>query len=93
MNAKSASHSRTADSTSVSSTACRSNGRAADHLEHVGGGGLLLQRLAQLVEQAGVLDRDDGLGGEVLHQLDLLVGERAHLLAVDDDGADQLRRP
>ena len=33
---------------------------------------------AQLVEQAGVLDGDDGLGGEVLDQLDLLVGERAH---------------
>ena len=40
-------------------------GRAADDLEHVGGGGLLLQRFAQLVEQAGVLDGDDGLGGEV----------------------------
>jgi hypothetical protein len=25
-------------------------GRAADHLEHVGGGGLLLQRFPQLVE-------------------------------------------
>ena len=45
---------------------------------------------AQLVEQPRVLDGDDGLGGEVLHQLDLLVGERAHLLAVDDDRADQL---
>ena len=41
-------------------------GRAADDLEHVGGGGLLLQRFAQLVEQARVLDGDDGLGGEVL---------------------------
>ena len=36
-------------------------GRAADDLEHVGGGGLLLQRFAQLVEQARVLDGDDGL--------------------------------
>ena len=45
---------------------------------------------AQLVEQAGVLDGDDGLGGEVRDQLDLLVGERPDLLAVDDDGADQL---
>src|SRR5262249_46963479 len=33
--------------------------RAADDLEHVGGGGLLLQRFAQLVEQARVLNRDD----------------------------------
>ena len=61
------------------------------------GRGLLLQRfaeivgaLAQLVEQPRVLDGDDGLGGEVLHQLDLLVGERPDLLAIDDDSADQL---
>ena len=33
------------------------------------------------VEQPRVLDGDDSLGGEVLHQLDLLVGERADLLA------------
>ena len=65
-------------------------GRAADDPQHVGGGGLLLQRFAQLVEQPGVLDGDDGLSGEVRDQLDLLVGERAHLLAVDDDRADQL---
>ena len=39
--------------------------------------------LAQLVEQPRVLDGDDGLRGEVLHQLDLLVGERADLLAID----------
>src|SRR5262249_22942574 len=49
-----------------------------------------LQRLAQLVEQAGVLDRDDGLGSEIRYQLDLLVSERANLLAIDADGADQL---
>ena len=55
-------------------------GGAADDLEHVRGGGLLLQRLAQLVEQAGILDGDDGLLREILHQLDLLVGERPHLL-------------
>ena len=41
-------------------------GRAADDLEHVGGGGLLLEQFAQLVEQAGVLDCDDCLGGEIL---------------------------
>ena len=39
--------------------------RAADDLEHVGGGGLLLQRFAQFVEQPRVLDGDDGLSGEV----------------------------
>jgi hypothetical protein len=63
--------------------------RAADDLEHVGGRGLLLQRFAQLVEEAHVLDRDDGLRGEVLDQLDLLVGEGPNLLAVDIDDADQ----
>ena len=64
--------------------------RAADDLEHVGGRGLLLERFAQLVEQPRVLDGDDGLRGEVLDQLDLLVGEWPHLLAVDGDRADQL---
>src|SRR5262249_7252651 len=71
-------------------------GRTADDLQHVGGGGLLLQRLAQiiralaqLVEQASILDRDDGLGGEIADQLDLLVSKRAYLLAVDADGANQ----
>ncbi len=46
-------------------------------------------RLAQFAEQPRVLDGDNGLGGEVRHQLDLLVGEWAHFLAVDADGADQ----
>ena len=65
-------------------------GRAADDLEHVGGGGLLLQRFAQLVEQPRVLDGDDGLGGEVRKQSDLLLGEGAHFLPVDGERADQL---
>ena len=52
-------------------------------MQHVGGGSLLLQRLAELVEQAGVLDGDDGLRGEIRDQLDLLVGERPDLLAVN----------
>ena len=68
-------------------------GRAADDFEHVGGGGLLLQRFAQLVEQPRVLDGDDGLAGEILDQLDLLVAERAHFLAVDDDGTGQVVAP
>ena len=50
--------------------------RAADDLEDISGRGLLLQRFAQLVEEPGVLDRDDGLRGEVGDQRDLLVGER-----------------
>src|SRR5262245_3650224 len=49
--------------------------RAADDLEHVGGGGLLLQRLAQLVEQAGILNGDNGLGGKRLDESNLLVVE------------------
>jgi hypothetical protein len=40
-------------------------GRAADDLQHIGSGGLLLQRLAQLVEQPRILNGDDGLGGEI----------------------------
>jgi hypothetical protein len=64
--------------------------RAADHLEHIGSGGLLLQRLAQLVEQAGVLDGDDRLRGKVLDQLNLLIRERPNLLTVNHDSADQL---
>ena len=63
--------------------------RAADDLEHVGGGGLLLQRFAQLVEQPRILDGDDGLGGEVLDQLNLLVGERLDLIAGRYEDADR----
>ena len=93
MPALSASQSRAADSTSVSQHGLQVEGRAADHLEHVGGGGLLLQRFAQLVEQAGVLDGDDSLLGEIGHQFDLLVRERSDLLAKDGDGADEARPP
>ena len=58
-------------------------------LQHIGRCRLLLQRLPQLVEQPRVLDGDNRLRGEVLHQSDLLIGKRPDLLAVDDDGADQ----
>src|SRR5262245_4360826 len=64
--------------------------RPADHLEHVGSGGLLLEGLAQLVEESGILDGDDGLFSEIAHELDLLVGERIHLFAVDRYRADDL---
>jgi transposase-like protein len=60
----------------------------ADHPQDVGGGCLLLQRFAQLVEQAGVPNGDDGLGSKVLDQLDLLFGEPLGLLSLDVDGAD-----
>src|SRR5262249_1512823 len=54
-------------------------GRATDALEHVGGGGLLLEGLAQLVEQARVLDCDDGLIREGLDQRELLGSEGSNL--------------
>src|SRR5262249_35429549 len=63
-------------------------GRATDDLQHVGGGGLLLQRLAQLVEQARVLDGDDGLTRETCEQRDLLVGEGPDFLAKNGDDSD-----
>ena len=44
---------------------------------------------AQFAEQPRVLDGDDGLVGEILHQRDLLVGKRPDFLPVDDDAADQ----
>src|SRR5438067_13109616 len=50
-------------------------GRAADHLEHVSGGGLLLQRFPQLVQQARILDGDYRLIGKGRDKLDLLVGK------------------
>ncbi len=60
-------------------------GGARDHAQHLGGRGLLLQRLGELarsrllgLEQPHVLDRDHRLVGEGRDQLDLLVGERPH---------------
>src|SRR5262245_46616008 len=70
--------------------------RGGNDLQDIGRRSLPLERLtqiigalAQLVKQARVLDGDDGLRGEVLDQLDLLLAERAYLLAVDADHADQ----
>jgi hypothetical protein len=72
-------------------------GRATDDLEDVGGGSLLLKGFAEVIgtlpqflEQPCVLDSDDRLVGEILDQLDLLVGERPDFLAVNDNRADQL---
>ena len=81
---------RVAFSSMASNTGCKSPGELEMTLQHLGGRGLLLQRLAQLIKQPRVLDRDDGLGGEVLDQFDLLVGERADLLTVDVNVANQL---
>jgi hypothetical protein len=62
--------------------------RTADNLEHIGGCRLLLQRFTQFVEQARILNRNDGLAGEAREQLDLLVGKRPDLLAEDGNRAD-----
>jgi hypothetical protein len=69
--------------------------RARDDAQHLRGGGLLLQRLAQiigtlpqLVEQSRILDGDDRLAGEVRDQINLLVGEWSDFLAVDNNAPD-----
>src|SRR6516225_8576592 len=46
--------------------------------------------MAQFVEQSRVLDGDDGLGGEVLDEINLLVSKREHLGAIDYNSAHQL---
>src|SRR5215472_5709502 len=45
--------------------------------------------MAQFIEQPRVLNGDNGLGGEVLYQSNLLVGEWPDHLAIDDDRADE----
>ena len=67
-----------------------------DGLRHLAERAQLFHRLAelvrpraQLVQQPYILDRDHGLAGEVPHQVNLLVGERPNLLAIDSHGADQ----
>jgi hypothetical protein len=60
-----------------------------DHLQYLGGGGLLLQSLARLGDESGILHRDDRLRGKVLQQRYLLVGERPRLASVDGDDAEE----
>ena len=57
---------------------------------------MLLQRLGELggarlhfLEQARILDRDDGLVGEGLEDGNLLLGEWPHLRPANDDCADR----
>src|SRR3974377_1934360 len=64
--------------------------RRTDDAQHLRCCSLLLQRLAQFVEQPRVLDGNDGLGGEVLYQFNLFLGEWADLLAVNTNGTDKL---
>jgi hypothetical protein len=68
MVALSASQSRAADFNERLQHALQIKRRPADHLEHVGGRGLLLQRLAKIVgalakllEQSCIFNRDDRL--------------------------------
>src|SRR5260370_34344251 len=49
----------------------------------------IFRTLPQFFEQPRVFNGNDRLGGEVLHQLDLLVGERTYLLAVNNNCANQ----
>ena len=63
--------------------------RGRHHFQDVGGSGLPLQRLARLVEQARILDRDHGLVGKRLEQLHEIGRERAGLGARDTDHADR----
>ena len=82
-----ASQTRVAFASMASKTGSNSPGELEMTLKHLGGRRLLLQRLLQLacarlllLEQPRVLDGDDGLVGEGLEQLDLLLGERLHAL-------------
>src|SRR5262249_22143738 len=59
-----------------------------DHLEHVGGGCLLREGLAQLVEQPSILDRNHGLIGKRGEQLDLFIAERLYDRARHGEHAD-----
>ena len=52
-------------------------GRGVDDLQHLGGRGLLLQRLARLSQEPRVFHCDDRLRREVLQQRYLLISERA----------------
>src|SRR5262245_50107156 len=64
--------------------------RPTDDLKHIGGGSLLLKGFTQLVEQSRVLDGDDGLGGKILYQVDLLIREGENFLAINANHTDHL---
>src|SRR5262245_38336407 len=70
--------------------------RAADDAEHLGGCGLMLQRLAQFrialldfFEQAHVFDGNHCLVSEGLEKADLTIGERTDLQSADHDSSNR----
>src|SRR5262249_29754355 len=72
-------------------------GRTANDSQHLRCRSLLFQCFGQLdracpfgVEQPRILNRDDDLGGKILHEGDLLISERPHFLAIDDESPDDL---
>src|SRR6516162_6541801 len=64
-------------------------GGRTDNAQHLRRCGLLLKRLAKLVEQPRVLDGNDGLGGKILQKRSLLLGERPYLFTVDANHPDK----
>ena len=64
-------------------------GRGVDDLEDLGGRSPLFQSFARLVEEARVLHRDNGLGGEVLQQRDFFIRKGPNLLAGSNDAAKE----
>src|SRR5215469_416940 len=68
---------------------CEVAGRGIDHLQYLGGRGLLLQGLARLFDESRVLHCDDRLRGKVLQQRSLLVSEWTNYLPVDSEVAKQ----
>src|SRR5207248_3959485 len=68
------------------------SGRGIDDPQHLGGRGLLFQRLACLGNEPRVLHSDDRLGGEVLQQRDLVIRERSDFPAIDVEAAKRDRK-
>ena len=62
-------------------------GGEIDHLQYLGGRGLLLQCLACLGQQARVLHRNDRLRCEVFEQRDFLLDKRPDLMSRGGDHA------
>ena len=76
----------------VSSTVCSSN---AERLITLSTSAVAVcccsdsRRFGLPLEQPRVFDGDDGLGGEVRHQLDLSIAKGSNFLAINYDGSDK----